>query len=121
MVCLRNISVDTLHEEDTNDGDDDGDDDDGDNNNNNNNNNNNDTCKKSREIINDSTRYRYLPCGPTLTQADVRSHNQASHILHQELATKCRIVKGKLTPCYEDESQFVLSGTRIINCTVTGP
>jgi hypothetical protein len=36
MVCLRNISVDTLHKEDTED-----DDDDDDNNNNNNNNNNN--------------------------------------------------------------------------------
>ena len=39
MVCLRNISVDTLHREDT-EGDDDDDDDDDDNNNNNNNNNN---------------------------------------------------------------------------------
>jgi hypothetical protein len=36
MVCLRNISVDTLHKEDTEDDDDDDDDD-----NNNNNNNNN--------------------------------------------------------------------------------
>jgi hypothetical protein len=46
MVCLRNISVDTLHKGDTeyddnNDDDDDYDDDDNDNNNNNNNNNNN--------------------------------------------------------------------------------
>jgi len=38
MVCLRNISVDTLHKGDTEDDDDDDDDD---NNNNNNNNNNN--------------------------------------------------------------------------------
>jgi hypothetical protein len=38
MVCLRNISVDTLHKGDTED-DDDNDDDDDDNNNNNNNNN----------------------------------------------------------------------------------
>ena len=38
-VCLRNISVDTLHKGDTDDDDDDNDnDDDGDNNNNNNNN-----------------------------------------------------------------------------------
>jgi hypothetical protein len=51
----------------------------------------------------------------------VRPHNQAAHNLHQELAIKCRIVKGKLTACYEDESQFVLWGTHIINCTVTGP
>ena len=42
MVCLRNISVDTLHEGDTEDDDDyaDDDDDDDDDNNNNNNNNN---------------------------------------------------------------------------------
>jgi len=38
MVCLRNISVDTLHKGDAEDDDDD--DDDGNNNNNNNNNNN---------------------------------------------------------------------------------
>jgi len=37
MVCLKNISVDTLHKGDTDDGDDDDDDDDDDNNNNNNN------------------------------------------------------------------------------------
>jgi hypothetical protein len=42
MVCLRNISVDTLHKEDTEDDDDDDDDDD--NNNNNNNNNNHVVC-----------------------------------------------------------------------------
>ena len=45
MVCLRNISVDTLHKGDTDDDDDD--DDDGyndDNGNNNNNNNNNKLC-----------------------------------------------------------------------------
>ena len=42
MVCLRNISVDTLHKGDTDDDDDDdGDDDDDDDNNNNNNNNRN--------------------------------------------------------------------------------
>ena len=42
MVCLRNISVDTLHKGDTqNDDDEDDDDDDDDNNNNNNNNNSN--------------------------------------------------------------------------------
>jgi len=47
MVCLRNISVDTLHkghtedDDDDDDDDDDNDDDDDDNNNNNNNNNNN--------------------------------------------------------------------------------
>jgi len=35
MVCLRNITVDTLHKGDTDDGDDDDDDDDDDNNNNN--------------------------------------------------------------------------------------
>ena len=39
-VCLRNISVDTLHKGDTDDGDDN--DDDNNNNNNNNNNDNND-------------------------------------------------------------------------------
>ena len=37
MVCLRNISVDTLHKGDAEDNDDDADDDDDDNNNNNNN------------------------------------------------------------------------------------
>ena len=37
MVCLRNISVDTLHKGDTEDEDDDDDDDDNNNNNNNNN------------------------------------------------------------------------------------
>jgi len=37
MVCLRNISVDTLHKGDTEGGDDDDDDDDDDDNNNNNN------------------------------------------------------------------------------------
>jgi len=37
MVCLRNISVDTLHKGDTEDDDDDDDDDDNNNNNNNNN------------------------------------------------------------------------------------
>jgi len=36
MVCLRNISVDTLHKGDTDDDDDDDDDDDNNNNNNNN-------------------------------------------------------------------------------------
>ena len=40
MVCLRNISVDTLHKGDTEDDDDDDDDDDGDDDDNNNNNNN---------------------------------------------------------------------------------
>jgi len=45
MVCLRNISVDTLHKGDTEDDDDDDDDD----NNNNNNNNNNDN--KLREVL----------------------------------------------------------------------
>jgi hypothetical protein len=39
MVCLRNVSVDTLHKGDTEDDDDNDDDDDDDNNNNNNNNN----------------------------------------------------------------------------------
>jgi hypothetical protein len=46
MVCLRNISVDTLHKgftEDDDDDDDDNDNDDDDDNNNNNNNNNNNT------------------------------------------------------------------------------
>jgi hypothetical protein len=38
MVCLRNISVDTLHKRDAEDDDDDDDDDDNNNNNNNNNN-----------------------------------------------------------------------------------
>jgi len=41
MVCLRDISVDTLHKGDTEDDDDNDDDDDDDDNNNNNNNNNN--------------------------------------------------------------------------------
>ena len=41
MVCLRNISVDTLHKGDTDDDDDDDDDDNDDDDNNNNNNNNN--------------------------------------------------------------------------------
>jgi len=41
MVCLRNISVDTLHKGDTEDDDDDDND-----NNNNNNNNNNNRCMK---------------------------------------------------------------------------
>jgi hypothetical protein len=45
MVCLRNISVDTLHKGDTEDDDDDDDDDDDNNNTNNNNNNNNITLK----------------------------------------------------------------------------
>jgi hypothetical protein len=44
MVCLRNISVDTLHKGDTEDDDDDDDD----NNNNNNNNNNKDLGHVSR-------------------------------------------------------------------------
>jgi len=39
MICLRNISADTLHKGDTEDDDDDNDDNDDDNNNNNNNNN----------------------------------------------------------------------------------
>jgi hypothetical protein len=44
MVCLRNVSVDTLHKGDTEDDDDDDDDD----NNNNNNNNNKETyCLKN--------------------------------------------------------------------------
>ena len=51
---------------------------------------------------------------------DVSRHNQAAHIVHQEMVIKCGILKGKLTPCYKDESQFVLSGAHIINCTVTG-
>jgi hypothetical protein len=38
MVCLRNISVDTLHKGDSKDGDDNDNDDDDNNNNNNNNN-----------------------------------------------------------------------------------
>jgi hypothetical protein len=38
MVCLRNITVDTLHKRDTEDDDNDDDDDDDNNNNNNNNN-----------------------------------------------------------------------------------
>ena len=42
MVCLRNITVDTLHKRDTED--DDNDDDDHDDTNNNNNNNNNNTA-----------------------------------------------------------------------------
>jgi hypothetical protein len=46
MVCLRNISVDTLHKGDTEEEDDDDDDDDDDNNNNNNINNNNVIGKK---------------------------------------------------------------------------
>jgi hypothetical protein len=54
MVCLRNISVDTLHKGDTND-DDDEDDDDDDNNNNNNNNNNNKN-EKLKEKFGSSTR-----------------------------------------------------------------
>jgi len=74
------------------------------------------TPANSREIINDSTRYWYLSCRPALAHVDVRPHNQAAHTLHQELSIKCRIVKEKLTPCY-DESQFVLSATHIINCT----
>jgi hypothetical protein len=41
MVCLRNISVDTLHKGDTEGNNDDDDDNDDDDNNNNNNNNNN--------------------------------------------------------------------------------
>jgi len=46
MVCLRNISVDTLHKGDTDDDDDDDDDgyNDDNGNNNNNNNNNNKLC-----------------------------------------------------------------------------
>jgi len=43
MVCLRNISVDTLHKGDTDDDDDDGDDDD-------NNNNNNTRTEKLQQI-----------------------------------------------------------------------
>jgi len=74
------------------------------------------TPANSREIINDSTHYWYLSCCPALTEVDVRPHNQAAYILHQELSIKCRIIKDKLTPCY-DGSQFVLSGTNIINCT----
>jgi hypothetical protein len=45
MACLRNISVDTLHKEHTEDDDDDDDDDDNDDDNNNNNNNNN-NCER---------------------------------------------------------------------------
>ena len=52
MVCLRNISVDTLHKGDTEDDDDD-DDDDNDNNNNNNNNNNKLTITQSDVISED--------------------------------------------------------------------
>jgi len=51
MVCLRNISVDTLHKGDTEDDDDD--DDDNDNNNNNNNNNNKLTITQSDVISED--------------------------------------------------------------------
>jgi hypothetical protein len=56
MVCLRNISVDTLHkgdsvdDDDDDDDDNDGDDDDGNNNNNNNNNNNPVTLPSLAEI-----------------------------------------------------------------------
>jgi len=49
MVCLRNISVDTLHKEDTDDDDDDDDDDD------NNNNNNRATYQESRKSRNCKT------------------------------------------------------------------
>jgi len=45
MVCLRNISVDTLHKGDTEDDDDDDDDNNNNINNNNNNNNSHDTVK----------------------------------------------------------------------------
>jgi hypothetical protein len=46
MVCLRNVSVDTLHKGDTEDDDDDDYDDDDDNNNNNNN-----ICRKFQERL----------------------------------------------------------------------
>jgi hypothetical protein len=50
MVCLRNISVDTLHKGNTDDDDNDDDDDD-DNNNNNNNNNNNSNMHRSLQSV----------------------------------------------------------------------
>jgi len=67
MVCLRNISVDTLHKGDTDDDDDDDDDDD--NNNNNNNNNNNGLAEvihqklaEAAELTEDkSLYYKYTP------------------------------------------------------------
>jgi hypothetical protein len=53
MVCLTNISVDTLHKGDTEDADDD-DDDDGNNNNSNNSNNNANICNSELHIFHSS-------------------------------------------------------------------
>jgi hypothetical protein len=51
MVCLRNISVDTLHKGETEDDDDDNNNNNNDNNNNNNNNNNEIRMEKLLEIL----------------------------------------------------------------------
>jgi len=51
MVCLRNMSVDTLHKGDTEDGDDADDDDDNDDNDDDNNNNNNNNNNVSGKLV----------------------------------------------------------------------
>jgi hypothetical protein len=58
MVCLRNISVDTLHKGDTED--DDNNNNNNNNNNNSNNNNNNDNNNKSYVFIHKFTILRYV-------------------------------------------------------------
>jgi len=69
MVCLRNISVDTLHKGDTND------DDDNDNNNNNNNNNNKWYSKHIGIFHSHNPSGRTMALGPTQSLREMSTRN----------------------------------------------